>query len=420
MPIEPLPPQSLARLTALAEEVRDEMIELRRRVHAQPELAHAEYATTALVAERLTAAGLTPTLLPASGLFCDIPASHGALRPVIALRADLDALPIQESTELPYASTRRGVSHSCGHDAHTAAVLGAGLVLARLAEAGALPVRVRLVFQPAEEVQPGGAHDVMDAGALDGVERILALHCDPRVDVGNVGTRIGPITSASDAVAVTVTSTGGHTSRPHLTGDVVFALGQVITQVPAVLGRRLDPRSGGNLTWGVVQAGTASNAIPATGTVRGTLRYLDADAWHRVEEVFRAAVSHAVAPYGVEVELKHVRGVPPVVNDEHSTEILETAARAVLGEASVELTEQSLGGEDFGWYLTRVQGAMARLGTRTPGGRSFDLHQADFQIDERAIDVGTRVLAAATLLAAAPYTGSGHGSPPETAHDRSG
>jgi amidohydrolase len=413
VPIEPLPPRALERIAALAEGIRAEMVEFRRRVHAHPELAHAEYGTTAAVAERLTAAGLTPNLLPASGLTCDIPASHGALRPVIALRADLDALPIAESTDLPYASTRRGVSHACGHDAHTAAVLGAGLVLAGLAEEGALPVRVRLVFQPAEEVQPGGAYDIMDSGALEGVERILALHCDPRVDVGNVGTRIGPITSASDSVTVTVASRGGHTSRPHLTGDVVFALGQVITQVPAVLGRRLDPRSGVNLTFGMVQAGTAVNAIPATGTVRGTLRYLDADTWHRVEEVFQSAVQQVVAPYGVEVEVSHVRGVPPVVNDEHTTEILETAARAVLGEASVELTEQSLGGEDFGWYLTRVHGGMARLGTRTPGGRSYDLHQADFQLDERAIDAGTRVLAAATLLASSRYTGGGHGTPPE-------
>lgn len=407
MPVKPLPREVLEQIGRLAESVREEMVELRRHVHAHPELSHAEYATTTLVADRLRAAGLEPQLLTGSGLVCDIPAADRRLKPVIALRADLDALPIEEATDLPYRSTRRGVSHACGHDAHTAAVLGAGLVLAGLADDGSLPIRVRLVFQPAEEVQPGGAHGVIDEGGLDGVERIFALHCDPRVDVGNVGTRIGPITSASDAVTVTVSSLGGHTSRPHLTGDVVFALGQVITQVPTILGRRLDPRSGVNLTWGVVEAGTAPNAIPVTGTLRGTLRYLDADVWERVEELFEATVRQVAAPLGVEVEVTHARGVPPVVNDERSTDLLEAAARSVLGATSVQLTEQSLGGEDFGWYLRRVSGGMARLGTRTPGGHTYDLHQADFRLDERAIDVGSRVLAAAALLAGAPPAAPG-------------
>lgn len=391
------------RLAALAAGIREEMVGVRRRIHAHPEPARGEHETTALVADRLRAGGLSPRLLPGSGLTCDIgPGVAASGRRLTALRADLDALPIEEAGDLPYRSTRRGYSHACGHDAHTAVVLGAGLVLARLAEEGALAAGVRLIFQPAEEVQPGGAHDVMAAGGLEGVARILAVHCDPRVDVGRIGTRIGPITSAGDDVTVTVTSPGGHTSRPHLTGDVVFALGQVITQVPAVLGRRLDPRSGVNLTWGEVAAGTAPNAIPTIGTLRGTLRCLDVGAWDRAEEVFHAAVRAVVAPYEVEVDVTHVRGVPPVVNDGRAVAILEDAARATLGADGVELTEQSLGGEDFAWYLTRVTGAMARLGTRTPGGRTYDLHQADFRLDEAAIDVGTRLLAGAALLAGRP------------------
>ena len=182
---------------------------------------------------------------------------------------------------------------------------------------------------------------------------------------------------------VTIASPGGHTSRPHLTGDVVYALGQVITQVPAVLGRRLDPRSGVNLTWGAVHAGSAHNAIPSTGTVRGTLRCLDVRAWEFAGQVLHDAVEQVVAPYEVEVTVHHTRGVPPVENDEACTGRLEAAARDVLGPDSVLLTEQSLGGEDFAWYLTKVPGAMARLGTRTPGGRSYDLHQGDLQVDER-------------------------------------
>ncbi len=398
--------RAVARLAELADGVREEMVAVRRRIHAHPELSRMEHETTTLVAERLRAAGLAPQLLPGSGLICDIgPGVVATGRRLVALRADLDALPLEEATDLPFRSTRRGVAHACGHDVHTAAVLGAGLVLAALDAEGLLPGGVRLVFQPAEEVHPGGAHDVMDAGGLDGVERILALHCDPRLDVGHIGTRIGPITSASDSVSVTVTSPGGHTSRPHLTGDVVFALGQVITQVPAVLGRRLDPRSGVNLTWGAVKAGKAHNAIPTTGTVRGSLRCLDARAWERAEEVLHEAVHQVVAPYDVDVEVEHVRGVPPVDNESRSTAILEAAAAAVLRPGAVQLTEQSLGGEDFGWYLTRAAGAMARLGTRTPGGHTYDLHQANLRIDERAVDVGTRLLAAAALLAADPAGG---------------
>ena len=184
----------------------------------------------------------------------------------MALRADLDALPLPEATGLPFASTVNNVMHACGHDAHTAILLGAGLALA---SAPALPGRVRLIFQPAEEVQPGGALDVLAAGALTGVDRVFALHCDPRLRVGRVGTRVGPITSATDLLQLRLSSPGGHTSRPHLTADLVNALGTVITGLPALLSRRVDPRSGTVLVWGAVQAGQAANAVPREGHAEG-------------------------------------------------------------------------------------------------------------------------------------------------------
>ena len=386
----------------------DELVAFRRDLHAHPEASRAEHRTTGLLADRLRAARLEPRLLPGTGLVCDIGpqpgepvrGADGATSPApgrVALRADIDALPLQDRCALPWASTVAGVAHACGHDVHTTVVLGAGLVLAEVHERVGLRRGVRLVLQPAEEVQPGGSLDVLAAGGLDGVDEIYAVHCDPKVDVGKIGTRIGPITSASDEVSVTIASPGGHTSRPHLTGDVVYALGQVITQVPAVLGRRLDPRSGVNLTWGAVHAGSAHNAIPSTGTVRGTLRCLDVRAWEFAGQVLHDAVEQVVAPYEVEVTVHHTRGVPPVENDEACTGRLEAAARDVLGPDSVLLTEQSLGGEDFAWYLTKVPGAMARLGTRTPGGRSYDLHQGDLQVDERAIGAGARLLARVAL-----------------------
>ena len=183
------------------------------------------------------------------------------------------------------------------------------------------------------------------------------------------------------------------------TGDVVNALGQVVTQVPAVLGRRLDPRAGVNLTWGQIVAGSSHNAIPSTGTVRGTLRCLEVRAWEEAAAVLRDAVAHVVAPLGVEAEVTIVRGVPPVVNEAESTRLLDEAVRTELGADALVLTEQSLGGEDFAWLLTKAPGALARLGTRGPDAALQDLHRGDLAIDEDAIGIGVRVLTRTALLA---------------------
>ncbi|MFN8079673.1 MAG: amidohydrolase [Kineosporiaceae bacterium] len=382
------------RLSSLFEYLTDELVAFRRDLHAHPEIGHTEYRSTQRVAERLTRAGLEPQLLPGTGLICDI-GEPG--RRTIALRADLDALPLPEETGLPFASTTEGVCHACGHDVHTAALLGAALVLSELEASGRLPGRVRLIFQPAEEVNPGGALTVIANGGLDDVERAYALHCDPGRDVGVIGVRGGPITSASDSILVRLDGPGGHTSRPHVTGDLVFALAQVVTQVPAILSRRLDPRAGIAMVWGRIRAGGAPNAIPRFGEVAGTFRCLDTAVWARAGSLITDAVHEVVAPYGVRAEVTHTRGVPPTVNDADAVLLVEEAVQAELGEGSVVLAEQSLGGEDFAWMLEKVPGAMMRLGTRTPGGRTYDLHQGDLVVDERAIVIGARVLTAIAL-----------------------
>jgi amidohydrolase len=386
------------RLDTVLAERADRLLEVRREIHRHPEVAWTEHRTSELVHAELTAAGLQPRRVGATGVVCDIPGSDPDRR-LVGLRADLDALPIPEETGLPWASERSGVSHACGHDVHTAGVLGAGLALADLAARGELPVGVRLVFQPAEEVQPGGAEMFLQHGVLEGVEQIYAVHCDPKIEVGTIGSRIGSITSASDPITVTLRSHGGHTSRPHMTGDVVYALGQVIAQASGVLGRRMDPRAGVNLTWGAVRAGSATNAIPTSGTLMGTLRVLDVAEWERAGTLLDTAIEQIVAPYGVEVEVDHVHGVPPTVNEAGCVAHIEEAARDVVGEDGVHLTEQSLGGEDFGWYLHRVPGAMVRLGVRSPGAPLTDLHRADLVVDERAVVIGARMLARTVVLA---------------------
>ena len=367
----------------------DELIAFRRDLHQHPELGYHEKRTTDQVMERLENAGLHPHPLPGTGLICDVGSKPG---PLVALRGDLDALNLPEEAWAPWSSSVPGISHACGHDLHTAAVLGAGLLLAHLDRAGQLPGRVRLIFQPAEETMPGGALDVIAHGALDGVERVYALHCDPHTDVGYVGSRVGAITAAADKITVTLHGRGGHTSRPHLTEDVVFALGQVVTQVSAVLSRRIDPRASAAMVWGRVSAGSAANAIPADGEAIGTFRCLDSSVWGRAGAIITEAVQDIVRPYGVVAEIHHTRGVPPTVNDEDAVMVAEAAARDELGDDAVQLTPQSLGGEDFGWILEKVPGCMLRLGTRTPGGYTYDLHRPDFRLDEAALGIGVRLL----------------------------
>jgi amidohydrolase len=369
-----------------------ELIEFRRDLHANPELSWAEERTSSVIAKRLDEAGLVPRPLPRNGLVVDIGSGPG---PMIALRADLDALPVEDRTGDPWVSTVQGVAHACGHDLHAASLLGAGLALSAIADE--LPGRVRLIFQPAEEIMPGGALMSIEAGALEGVSRIFGLHADPGLDVGTVGLREGPLTGAADSLDVLLSGRGGHTSRPHLTEDLTFALGKVVTELPAVLSRRLDPRAGVSVVWGIVRAGSAVNVIPAAGLAGGTVRMLDSVAWTDAEELVKETIEQIVEPYGVKASITYVRGVPPVVNEHRSTFLLGQAVERVLGAAGHVATSQSLGGEDFAWYLDSVPGAMARLGTRTPGGPTYDLHQGDLRVDERAISVGASVLAAAAL-----------------------
>ncbi|MFL6156405.1 MAG: amidohydrolase [Marmoricola sp.] len=383
-----------ARVLARADELSGELIEIRRDLHANPELSWKEQRTSRRVLDRLTAAGLSPVAIGDTGVIADIGPADG---PVVALRADLDALPVPDLTGDPWKSTVEGVAHACGHDVHTAGLLGAGIALAAVADE--LPGRVRLVFQPAEEIMPGGALAAIQAGALEGVSSIFGLHCDPGVDVGSLGLREGPLTGAADSLDVRLSGNGGHTSRPHLTEDLTFALGKLITELPAVLSRRLDPRAGVSVVWGLVRAGSAMNVIPAIGRAAGTVRMLDAVAWADAETLVTEIIAQLVEPYGVKPEVIYVRGVPPVINDHASTVLLGGAIESVVGTQGLLPTTQSLGGEDFAWYLEDVPGAMARLGTRTPGGPTYDLHQGNLRVDDRAVTIAAKVLALAALRA---------------------
>lgn len=370
-----------------------ELVRIRRRVHAHPELGHRESATTAMIVRTLDADGIPAAVLPTgTGVIAEI----GSGERVVGLRADIDALPIREATGLPFSSTLPDVCHACGHDMHLTVLLGAARALHRATD---LPGRVRLIFQPAEEVFPGGSHDVIAAGGLDGLSRMYALHCDPRLKVGLVGLKVGPITSTSDQIELRVLGPGGHTSRPHLTTDLVYALGTVITQLPALLTRKLDPRAAAVMVWGAVQSGEAANAIPREGVLRGTLRLMDRRAWDSAEELVRGIIAQLLAPLGAQFELNYKRGVPPVMNETVSTELMRTAAQRSLGAAAVRDAEQSTGAEDFAVFLDKVPGSLARLGVWDGTSPRVDLHSSQFVADERAIAAGVRLMTHTALAA---------------------
>lgn len=362
---------------------REDVIRWRRHLHSHPEVSHHEIDTTQFIAERLRERGLEPHLFPETGLYVDIgPQSDEKL----AFRADIDALRVEETTGLPFASRTPGASHSCGHDVHTAISLALACALAEID----VPFGVRVIFQPAEEVMDGGAPDVIEWGGLDGVACIYAVHAEPKLRVGQIGVRTGAITSAADVLRINVTGPGGHTSRPHLTNDVVYALGSLVTQLPALLTRRIDPRTGTVLVFGQIEAGFAPNAVPKTGRVSGTIRTQDIATWRTLEPLMSELIDAIIAPTGCSHELAYTRGVPPVMNDDVATAALVEAVRSVDPHAIVQ-APQSSGGEDFSWYLEQVPGSMARLGCWRGTGKKYDLHQGDIDIDERCIDVGVRL-----------------------------
>ncbi|MEU2001097.1 glutamate--cysteine ligase [Rhodococcus sp. NPDC019627] len=369
-----------------------QLLAWRRDLHAHPELSFEERRTTRVVRDHLESLGVEPVLMPGgTGLWCDIgPETEHC----IALRADLDALPITEATGLEFQSTVPGVSHACGHDAHTAMLMGAAAVLVKYPPT----CRVRLIFQPGEETTPGGSVDTIAAGALEGVSKIYALHCDPNLEVGKLATRSGPITSSNASVTVRLWSQGGHTARPHLTGDLIHAGAVLITGLASVLDRRIDARTATVLTWGKVSAGQVGNSVPESGELVGTLRSASHETWANLEPLVTDTIGELLAPYHVRYELSYLQGVPPVVNDPDCTADLREAIESVVGFDHLAEAEQSSGGEDFAWYLEQVPGAMARLGVWDGVGERQELHQPGFRLDERAMMHGLRTLVALTRL----------------------
>lgn len=386
-------------ISALVAAREHELRALRRRLHAQPELSWQETATTQTLVERLRVAGLDPIMLKrGTGLVCDI--GNTDTESIVALRADIDALAMMDLTETEYRSRIPGIAHACGHDVHTSVVLGAGLVLRAFAEQGGAVPAVRLIFEPAEEAMPGGALDVIDEGWLNGVSMMFGLHCDPRLDVGQIGVRSGAITAASDIMEIELAGPGGHTARPHLTVDLTAVMGRVLTDLPAAIVAAAQSPEQVTVVFGAAQAGDAANVIPARAVLRGSVRTADVETWGRMEKVVEAELASILSGTGATWNLSYRRGVPPVINEPEATEVLRSAAMQVVGAAGVIANPRSMGGDTFAWYAQQVPASYARLGTHSGEGPRLDLHASVFDVDERAIAIGVEFLVRAVLARA--------------------
>lgn len=373
-------------LAGLVEAVAPHAVELRRRLHSVPEPAHREVVTTRLLRDALEAAGITfHGREPKTGGWVDIGPS-----PRVGFRADLDALPIHEPDDNTPRSTHEGWMHACGHDAHTAIAAGIGLALNRLD----LDRGVRIIFQPGEEANPGGATELVSEGVIDQLEALLAFHVDPTLRVGRVGARSGPITGSADSLTIVVHGPGGHTSRPHRTVDLVDAASRVATELPTAIRRSIDARTPIVTVFGSIHGGGAPNVIPTEVTIKGTVRTLDIEAWEALPGLIDKALGSILAISGAGYTVEYQQGIPPVVNDAGVVGVASRAITDDLGPESVVGTEQSMGGEDFSNYLAVTRGALLRLGAASGGG---DLHSAGFQLNEAAIPFGIRAGVSALL-----------------------
>ncbi len=377
---------------------RDELIDLRRHFHANPELSKEEFSTTQTLADHLVTLGYEVHVRPeGTGLYADIspPNFNSDLQPTVAIRSDIDALPILELNDVPYRSRNEGVMHACGHDVHMATVYGTGLGMA--AHRSELPGRIRLIYQHAEEVTPGGAIDMVAFGAIEDVDAVLGLHCDPELDVGKIGVRPGPFTASFDLFKFTIRGKGGHGARPHQCIDSIFVATQLCNALYQLVSRNFDTRIPAVISVGTIQGGSTPNVIPEETTITGTIRTIDPDHRNQIEDNLHRIAGGICMTHGANYELNFQRGAPAIHNDPRVTEVFTDVGAELLGADNVyHIPLPSMGGEDFSYYCERIPGAMFRLGTASKSPSNF-LHSPNFDIDERAIAIGSRILARSAL-----------------------
>ena len=400
-----------ARLDAAIDALFPTLVELRRHLHANPEPSGAEDKTSLHVYQLMDRPGLTLRMGPGGrGVMVDAPADNG--QPRVAIRADMDALLIQDRKTVDYRSQVPGVMHACGHDAHTATVAGAVLGLQQLAEEGLLPwdVPFRAIFQPAEETSVG-ALEMIGAGALENVDGIFSMHMDPSRPVGRIGVRVGALTASCDDMLIDIFGRGGHAARPHESIDPIAAAAQLVSSIYLFVPRGVDSHDPLVVTIGQIHGGDNPNVIPESCLLRGTIRSFGKEIRERTKEHIRKLARGLAEVSGAKINVRFEDGPPSVMNSPEPVAVIRAAAAEVLGPAQVdEIPKPSMGGEDFAYYLAQVPGAMFRLGCCSGESTCAPLHSPMFDIDERALAIGAKTLARAAIAWSNPARRQGQGA----------
>jgi hippurate hydrolase len=361
----------------------ERMIALRRDLHRHPELSWEEHRTSGRVCEFLDGIGVDYERVVGTGIVAEFPSAVEA--PSVALRADLDALPIHEETGLPFASVVDGVMHACGHDGHTSMLLGAA---ALLAEDDDLPAPVRLIFQPGEETGKG-AKAMIAAGALNDVAMIFGGHLDRHFPVGTIAVTDGPVNASSDRFTIGIRGRGGHAARPHETVDAIVVGSLLVMSIQTIVSREVNPAHPSVVTVGRFDAGTAGNVISDRALLQGTIRSQDPDVRVHLHRAIQRMAESVGQLHGAQVEVELLKGTPPLVNTPEMTALSRKAARIAVGDEQVtRMVTANMGAEDFAYYLDHVPGCYVRFGSRVPGKRAHPAHSSRWDFDEHALAVG--------------------------------
>lgn len=381
----------LSEIKNIAESLAPRLVEIRRHIHANPELSGQEYQTAAYIAGVLSSCGLSvQEAVGKTGVKGELP-GKGSDRRILAIRADMDALPIQEKTDLDFASRKPGIMHACGHDVHATVGLGAAMVLSRLSEP--LQGKIRFLFQPAEEIAQGASWMIRE-GVMRDVSAIFGLHVFPSIPARSIGVRYGALTAAADDLEIFIQGESGHGARPHEAIDAIWIASQVITTLQQAISRTQNPLRPIVLTIGQISGGRAPNVIADQVRMAGTVRSLHPETHAHLPEWIEGLVTNVCSTYNAKCQVNYRRGVPSVQNDQFLTRLVEEAGLEAWGQDRVLiLSEPSMGAEDFSLYLQQAPGTMFRLGVGSTNLLNPPLHHPEFLVDESAILTGVITLA---------------------------
>ncbi len=381
------------KIKTLSKQYAGSFIDIRHHLHAHPELSYQEFETSLFIQHHLQEWGISFTVMATTGVVAVIEGCNPKSR-IIALRADIDALPISEENEVSYKSKHPGVMHACGHDVHTTCLLGAARILQELKDEW--EGTIKLIFQPGEERNPGGASIMIKEGVLEDPvpAGIVALHVHPGLDTGKLSFRKGQVMASADEIYITIRSKGGHAAAPNLTADTILIASQLIVSLQQIISRNNSPLSPSVLSICSFQGGNSTNVIPSEVKLMGTFRAVDENWRYKAHALITKQTIGLVEAMGAEAEINIDVGYPSVFNDAALTDNARTMAEAYMGSSNISETEMRMGAEDFGYYAQKIPGCFFRLGVRNEEQNIIhNVHTPKFNIDERAIETGIGIMA---------------------------